>query len=129
MSWFGFGGSNKSSDTSSSSSSDFNTVDFNHSDSFSSSNDSSYAPSMYSAPSSGSSNNALASLQSGIAAEQERLMIQALIIKLTDMSFEKCIEKPSSSLSGSEQSCIKATVGKYFDASEYVIHKVSAGLK
>jgi len=32
-------------------------------------------------------------------AEQQRLMIQQVMFKLTEISFEECVSKPSSSLS------------------------------
>jgi hypothetical protein len=53
--------------------------------------------------------------------EQQRIMVQAVMFKLTDLSFDTCVTKPSTSLSSSETSCISATVGKYLDASEIIV--------
>lgn len=59
--------------------------------------------------------------------EQQKIMIQAVMMKLTDMSFETCVTKPSSSLSSSEQSCITSVVGKYLDTSELVVGRFQQG--
>lgn len=53
--------------------------------------------------------------------EQQKIMIQAVMMKLTETAFDTCITKPSSSLSSSEQSCIASVVGKYLDTSELVV--------
>jgi len=57
--------------------------------------------------------------------EQQQVMLQQVMFKLTEMSFASCISKPSSSLSSSEQACVKAVVSKYFDASELILRKLS----
>lgn len=44
--------------------------------------------------------------------------------RLTELAFSKCVQKPSSSLSSSEQNCINATVLKYFDTSEFVLGRL-----
>jgi len=66
-----------------------------------------------SAPSYGSSSTG--NLQQDLQIEQQKAMIQAIMLKLTETSFEKCVSKPSSALSSSETSCIQASVSKYLD--------------
>ena len=57
--------------------------------------------------------------------EQQKIMIQQVMFKLTELSFEKCVTKPSSSLSSSEKACIEAVATKYIDASEFVVGQFS----
>ena len=59
--------------------------------------------------------------------EQQKAMVQAVMARLTEMSFEQCVSKPSSSLSGSEKSCIQAVTNKYLDASEFTVARFSQG--
>lgn len=109
MSWFGLGGGDEKKPDSS--------------DSMMSSYDTSPAfeqQSSYAAPSSAGS------FEQELAMEQHKLMIQGVVFKLTDLSFAKCVQKPSSTqLSYSDQSCIKAVVGKYLDTSELIIGQLS----
>lgn len=63
------------------------------------------------------------SFQQQLAMEQQKLMIQAIMMKLTDMSFERCVTKPSTSISYSEQNCINSTVGKFIDTSQLVMKR------
>ena len=74
----------------------------------------------YAAPQASSS---ISSFQQELQMEQQKALVQQVMLKLTDSAFEACITKPSSSLSSSETSCINAVVGKYLDASEYVVGK------
>jgi hypothetical protein len=60
-----------------------------------------------------------------LAMEQQKAMVQAVMGRLTEMSFEACISKPSSSLSSSEKSCIQAVTAKYLDASEFTVGRFS----
>lgn len=56
--------------------------------------------------------------------EQQRAQMQAIVSRLSDLAFTKCVQKPSSALSSSEESCINATVFKYFDTSEFVLGRL-----
>jgi hypothetical protein len=67
------------------------------------------------------------SFEQELAMEQQKAMVQAVMFKMTEMSFDKCITKPSTSLSSSEKSCIKSVVSKYLDSSEFVIGRFSGG--
>lgn len=58
---------------------------------------------------------------------QQGALTQAIILKLADMSFEKCIERPSSSFSSSERACIYSSARKFIDASELVVNKLQGG--
>ena len=78
----------------------------------------------YSTPSPQSSGSS-SSLQDILLQEQQKAMVQGVIFKLADMSFESCISKPSSSISSSEKSCIKSVVAKFIDTSEFVVLRMS----
>ena len=48
-----------------------------------------------------------------------------MISKLTEVSFDTCIQKPDSTLSATERACIHTMVGKYLDTSEFVIGRAT----
>ena len=60
-----------------------------------------------------------------LAMEQQKAMVQAVMGRLTEMSFEACVSKPSTSLSSSEKSCIQAVTSKFLDASEFTVGRFS----
>ena len=123
MSWFGLGGGgsdDSDSDKSSSygSGSSFPETSFDNSPSSSFDNN----PSSFSAPSSG---GGASDMQQELMMAQQQAMIKQVMFKLTDSAFQKCVSSPSSSLSSSESSCIKAVVSKYLEASEFLVGKMS----
>ena len=123
MSWFGLGGGgsdDSDSDKSSSygSGSSFTETSFDNSPSSSFDNN----PSSFSAPSSG---GGAGDMQQELMMAQQQAMIKQVMFKLTDSAFQKCVSSPSSSLSSSESSCIKAVVSKYLEASEFLVGKMS----
>lgn len=67
------------------------------------------------------------SFEQEVMLEQQKAVIQAVMFKLTESSFDACITKPSSSLSYNEKSCISAVVGKYLDTSELVVARMQGG--
>jgi hypothetical protein len=120
MSWFGFGGGNKDEDANKSSS-------YNNSSagSYEAAETGSYSPD-FAAPRSGLGGGAgSSSLEQELMLEQQKMLVQAVMFKLTEAAFQKCVEKPSTSLSSSETNCIKAVVGKYLDASELILARMS----
>jgi len=72
------------------------------------------------APASSMSSSGGGSFEQEVAMEQQQAIVKAAMFKLTELAFSKCVHKPSSSLSSSEQSCISAVVSKYLDVSEMV---------
>lgn len=118
MSWFGFGGSDdNSSSSSSSSSSVYDTTSFPGDDSTRAYSSPSYTPS-------GGGGSADA-FQNDVMMLQQAQLSQMIVSKLTETAFKKCVTRPSSSLSSSEKSCISAQVGKYIEASQYVVQGLS----
>lgn len=111
MSWF-FGGGNDDKKGSSGSSDSYSTTDFSSS-SFDSSPSTSYAPA-----------RSTGNFEQELMMEQQKIMVQAVMMKLTETAFDACITKPSNSLSSSEQSCITSVVGKYLDTSELVVGRL-----
>lgn len=106
MSWFGFGGSNNSSE---------DTSAHEHTSSFG--NDHSYDSGADYQPQSGGGGG----FAQELLIEQQKQMIQAVLLNLTDKSFEVCVPKPSSSLSNSEKACVNSVVSKYLETSQFVI--------
>lgn len=62
--------------------------------------------------------------QAAMQVEQQKAQMQAIVSRLSDLAFTKCVQKPSAALSSSEESCINATVFKYFDTSEFVLGRL-----
>ena len=62
-------------------------------------------------------------LQRLLAAEQQRVMVQTIMFRLTDLSFEQCVASPGTTLSSSERACIAAMTNKYIEASEVIKRK------
>ena len=52
--------------------------------------------------------------------EQKKVFAQAIIFNLADISFEKCVKKPSTSLSAIEKSCITSVCSKYLESSQFI---------
>ncbi len=67
------------------------------------------------------------SFEQDLVMEQQKAMVQAVMARLTEMSFDQCVSKPSASLSSSEKSCIQAVTNKYLDASEFTVARFSQG--
>lgn len=62
--------------------------------------------------------------QDQIVQLSQQAMVQALMFKLTERGFEHCVVKPTSSLSSSEQSCMKALTSKYMESSAYIMQRI-----
>jgi hypothetical protein len=77
-------------------------------------------------PSNGITNKS--KFEQDIIAEQEKVLVQAVIFKLTEISFEKCVTKPSSQLSSAERNCIAAVTTKYLETSQFVVNGLGPAL-
>lgn len=120
MSWFGFGGSKKPEDDHTEKSMKID--DFDHHNDFSASSTNFAAPSM---PVGGGAS--LGQFEQEVMLEQQKAMIMTLALRVTELAFDNCVTKPSSSLSSSEQSCIASITGKYFDSSRIIASRFSGG--
>jgi hypothetical protein len=115
MSWFGFGGK-KEQDNSTS----LNLIDSENEDKSFHDTNTQYKQPQFSAPISTTKSNFEQELQ----LERQKAMVQAVVFKLTEISFDSCVQKPSQSLSSTEKACIFSTVGKYLDTSELVVGRL-----
>jgi len=95
-------------------------------DSFGSSNFAA-GPSAGTSPASRPASGAIAAHQRQQMAQQEMVqqlqqqqIIQEVMNKLTEASFDRCINKPESGLGSSERQCINATVHKWLDTTQFV---------
>ena len=59
------------------------------------------------------------------AQRDDRALVQQVISKLPEVSFDTCIAKPDSALSAGERACIHTMVGKYLDTSEFVMGRAA----
>ena len=112
MSWFGLGGGKKEPSP--------NVSSYSVEEQFPGSS-SSYGgdSSSYAAPS--QANLGAGSFEQELMMEQQKALVQAVVTRLTDLSFDTCVTKPGSSMSSSERNCIQSTVGKYLDTTELVV--------
>lgn len=117
MSWFGFGGGDsKKPDQDRAAEVPVRIDDFD---------DTSFASGPSSSPSLGHDlGGGSGNFQEQLAVAQQQMIFQQVMIKLTDLSFERCVTKPGTSLSYSEQTCIQATVGKFVDCSQLILQRV-----
>ena len=74
------------------------------------------------APSSAAGSEAV---QMALLQEQQKALVQQVIAKLTEVSFDQCIERPEPSLTSRQRSCVHTVVGKYLDTSEFVIGRAT----
>ncbi len=116
MSWFGLGGGSDNGKKTEERSMKIDDFDSSSAAQFDNTNQFSHAPSAGGG-----------SFEQEVAIEQQKAMIQAVMFKLTEASFDACVTKPSSSLSYGEKSCISAVVGKYLDTSELIVAKMQGG--
>ncbi len=84
------------------------------------------APSSFPSSSSGGGDSG-GNFQQIMMQEQQKALIQAVMFKLTEISFEQCVPKPSSSLSSGESNCIHAVVTKYLESAEFVAQALNSG--
>jgi hypothetical protein len=62
-------------------------------------------------------------LQMLLMQEQQREIVQGAVLKLTDLCWSKCVSRPQSTLSSSEQDCITACTERYLDTVKLVSSK------
>ena len=58
-------------------------------------------------------------------AEQQKILIQAVMFKLTDLSFDSCVSQPGTALSSSERNCIAAVTSKYLESADLIGSKLA----
>lgn len=68
-------------------------------------------------------------IQAAVMQEQQKALVQQVIAKLTEVSFDQCIDRPEASLTSRQRNCIHTVVGKYLDTSEFVIGRATKGAK
>mmetsp|Transcript_29159 Transcript_29159/g.68252 ORF Transcript_29159/g.68252 Transcript_29159/m.68252 type:complete len:85 (-) Transcript_29159:522-776(-) len=65
-------------------------------------------------------------LQSFMETENQKAVVQAAINKLSEMCFEKCVNKPGAKLDSSEANCIANCAGRYLDSTVFVMSRMMA---
>lgn len=90
---------------------------------FSSANDFS-SPGALSSPGAGGAGGGQERLQQALLAEQQRLEVQRMVMKMADLCFDKCVKRPSDKLSGSESSCINNCSERYLDSKMFVTNRL-----
>uniref|UniRef100_A0A7S3V4K5 Mitochondrial import inner membrane translocase subunit n=1 Tax=Chaetoceros debilis TaxID=122233 RepID=A0A7S3V4K5_9STRA len=65
----------------------------------------------------------MAEMQQFAAAIQQQVLVQATISDLTEKAFERCITKPSDSLTGYEASCVQAVTNKWLDSNQFIMKR------
>jgi hypothetical protein len=61
------------------------------------------------------------SFEQTLLQEQQKALVQTVMFRLTELSFDACVTKPGASLSSGEKSCIHAVTSKYLETSEFIV--------
>ena len=64
-------------------------------------------------------------LQKFLMVERQKAQIQEQIHNLTDVCWEKCIDKVGAKLESKQQSCITNCVERFFDTSNFIVNRIS----
>lgn len=64
-------------------------------------------------------------IQRLVLQEQQKVLVQQVIAKLTEVSFDQCVDRPEASLTSRQRACIHTVVGKYLDTSEFVLGRTT----
>jgi import inner membrane translocase subunit TIM8 len=65
-------------------------------------------------------------LQSFMEMEQQKATIQAMIGKLTEACFDKCVATPGAKLDSTQQACVANCAGRYLDSSMFLVNRMMA---
>ena len=66
-------------------------------------------------------------LQQFLAMEQQKAKIQEMVNELTDVCWEKCVDKVYAKLDSRQSTCISNCVGRFIDTSKYIVEKAQGG--
>lgn len=56
--------------------------------------------------------------------ENQKAAVQAVIAKLTELCWDKCVQKPGSKLSSSETECLSNCAERFLDASLFIMQRM-----
>jgi len=62
-----------------------------------------------------------------IMREQQKVLFNELVSRLTDKCFDKCVTSPSSRLSSSESTCLTQCALRFLDSSKVVMERLNSG--
>lgn len=65
-------------------------------------------------------------LQQFMESENQKAVIQAAISKLTDICFDKCVDRPGATLDSSQANCVANCAGRFLDSSVFVVNRMMA---
>ena len=68
-------------------------------------------------------------LQNFIQQEQQNAVIRQAINRLSEQCFEMCVDRPGSSLSSSEASCLSQCAARYLDTSQFMVSRMQQKAK
>ena len=64
-------------------------------------------------------------LQHFLAVESQKARFQAHVHNLTEMCWEKCVEKPGSKMESKTESCLMNCVERFIDTTNFVLNRLS----
>mmetsp|Transcript_52264 Transcript_52264/g.124486 ORF Transcript_52264/g.124486 Transcript_52264/m.124486 type:complete len:86 (+) Transcript_52264:38-295(+) len=65
-------------------------------------------------------------VQTFIEHQHQIQQIQAVVGKITDLCWEKCVSKPGASLTDSEKNCIANCSERFLDTSMFVVNRMQS---
>ena len=66
-----------------------------------------------------------AELQQFMEMENQKARFQLHVHNLTDVCWEKCVEKPGSKLDSKTETCVMNCVERFIDTTNYVVNRLS----
>ncbi len=64
-------------------------------------------------------------MQQFLAVESQKARFQSHVHNLTDICWEKCVEKPGSKLDSKTEGCLKNCVERFIDTTNFVVNRLS----
>ncbi|KAF6024616.1 timm8a [Bugula neritina] len=56
--------------------------------------------------------------------QQQKVMLQEGILKISNVCFDKCVSKPGSSMDSWTESCMTNCVGRFIDAQKFFLNRL-----
>mmetsp|Transcript_64181 Transcript_64181/g.171819 ORF Transcript_64181/g.171819 Transcript_64181/m.171819 type:complete len:89 (-) Transcript_64181:35-301(-) len=65
-------------------------------------------------------------VQSFIEQQQQMQQIQAIVGKITELCWDKCVSKPGKDLTDTERTCLANCSERFLDTSMFVVNRIQA---
>ena len=56
--------------------------------------------------------------------EKQKAMFNELVSHVTELCFDKCVQKPGSKLDNSEQACLQSCTMRFLESSQVILQRI-----